>query len=134
MITRKVTIHDWDVIFLFAFNDGDLERIGEALLWAKAPDSIAGKVADNVLAGRLNEGFTYSNPWLRRTVFAMGETSSGPEVLDTTVHEIIHILQHISMEDDIDPYGEAIAYLGGNLSHTISDIVCELSCPRCHSC
>ena len=131
MIIREVHIRRWDVVFLFSFDLGDMERILDALSWADAPDSVIQKVSENVSAGFLDEGFTFSNPDQRKTVFAISETSSGPEVLDSTVHEIIHIVQHIAMEDDLDMYSEKVAYLGGDISRTISDIVCELSCPHC---
>lgn len=132
MISRQIRIHDWEIMFLFSFGPDDIKEVLASLRWAEAPSRITEGVKENVREGRLNEGFTYSNPWLRRTVFGIGETSSGPEVLDSTVHEIIHITQHISLEDEIDPYGEEIAYLGGHISQSISDIVCELSCPHCN--
>ena len=131
MITRKVRIHNWTILFLFSFDQNDMERIYDALVWADAPRSIISQVSENVYAGRLNEGFTYSEPSLRRTVYGIGIASSGPEVLDSVVHEIIHICQHIAMEDDMNPFGESFAYLGGHVSREISDIVCELSCPHC---
>lgn len=131
MISRKVRIAGWTIWFLFSFDADDMESIYDALLWAEAPKSIISKVSENVYAGRLNEGFTYSEPSLRRTVFATGIAENGPEVLDSVVHEIIHICQHIAMEDNIDPFGEPFAYLGGHISREISDIVCELSCPHC---
>lgn len=133
MISRKVHIRHWDVLFLFSFDPNDMERIYDALIWADAPDSIISQVSENVYAGRLNEGFTFSEPSLRRTVFATGIAESGPEVLDSVVHEIIHICQHIAIEEGIDPLGEEFAYLGGDISREISDIVCELSCPHCNS-
>ena len=131
MIVRKVRIHNWTILFLFSFDATDMERIYDALIWADAPDSIISKVSENVYAGRLNEGFTYSEPSLRRTVFATGMAENGPEVLDSVVHEIFHIVQHIAAEDGMDIYSEDAAYLAGDISREISDIVCELSCPHC---
>lgn len=131
VIARKIKIRHWQVVFLFSFDSKDMERIYDALIWAEAPDSIIQKIAENVSAEELNEGFTFSNPDKRRTVFGIGKTSSGPEVLDSTVHEIIHICQHVAIEDNIDPYSEEMAYLGGHISREISDIVCQLSCPHC---
>lgn len=131
MLVRKVHIRRWTILFLFSFNADDLESITDALVWAQAPDSIIYKVQGNASADNLNEGFTFSNPETRRTVFGISEASSGPEVLDSTVHEIIHIVQHIAFEDDMDMFSEDVAYLGGDISRAISDIVCELSCPHC---
>ena len=131
MKTRKVRIHGWTVLFLFSFDKNDMERIHDALVWAHAPESIISQVSENVETGDLNEGFTFSDPSLRRTVFACGKTTTGQEMLNTIVHEIVHIAQHISMEDGINPLSESMAYLCGDISSTVSDIVCELSCPRC---
>ena len=131
MITRKVYIGHWTILFLFSFDADDMESIYDALLWADAPDPIISRVLKNVSAGELDGGFTFSEPSLRRTVFAIGKASSGPEVLDSTVHEIIHICQHIALEDGIDRFSEKFAYCGGDISREISDIVCELSCPHC---
>lgn len=131
MIVRKVHINHWTILFLFSFNQYDMERIYDALLWVEAPNSIVSQVERNVRAGRLNEGFTYSEPSLRRTVFATGMAENGPEVLDSIVHEIFHIVQHMAAEDRIDIYSEDAAYLAGDISREVSDIVCELSCPHC---
>lgn len=132
MIYRKVKIHNWTIRFLFSFDKSDKAAVVESLFWAEAPNSIIRRVAENVNAGHLNEGFCYSNPSLRCTVLGTGLAESGPEVLDTMVHETIHICQHIAEEDGMDPYGEEMAYLGGHISREVSDIVCELSCPKCH--
>lgn len=132
MIVRKTNIRQWTILFLFSFDALDAEDIEEALLWADAPHSILERVRKKVVAEKLNEGFTFSNSAERKTVFAIGKTSSGPEVLDSTVHEIVHIVQHIAREDGIDPYSEKFAYLGGHISREISDIVCKLSCPKCN--
>jgi len=131
MLIRKVHIRYWTILFLFSFDQYDMERIHEALVWADAPNSIISQVERNVQAGRLNEGFCFSNPSLRRSVVGVGMTSTGPEFLNSTAHEITHIAQHVAGEDGIDPLSEKFAYLTGDITSTISDIVCELSCPHC---
>ena len=131
MITRTVRIRHWTIRFLFSFDRHDEARVLDALFWADAPISIISHVSENIQAGRLNEGFCYSEPSLRRTVLGTGLAESGPEVLNTMMHEIVHICQHIAAEDDIDPYSESFAYLAGDISREVSDIVCRLSCPVC---
>lgn len=131
MVYRRIRIRNWTIRFLFSFDKGDKATVVDSLLWAQAPDSIIHRVMENLNAERLNEGFCFSQPSLRRTVLGTGAAESGPEVLNTMVHEIIHICQHISMEDGMGPYGEKFAYLGGDIAREVSDIVCELTCPRC---
>lgn len=131
MIARKVHIRHWTIQFLFSFDKHDMERILDALVWADAPASIIRQATERVGSGNLNEGFCFSNPKLRRSVVGVSETVSGPEFLNTTIHEIAHVAMHIAEEDGIDPYSEELAYLMGDISHDISYVVCELSCPHC---
>lgn len=131
MLVRRVNIRCWDVVFYFSFDSSDMERILDALLWADAPDSIISNVSENVSAGRYNEGFCFSNPRKRRTVVGVGDTSTGSEFLDTTIHEIVHVTQDIAHTDGIEPWGEDFAYLAGDISRCVSDVVCEMSCPHC---
>lgn len=131
MLVRRINIRRWDVVFYFSFDTDDMERILEALFWAEAPDSIISKVSENVSAGRYNEGFCFSNPRMRRTIVGVGDTSTGSEFLDTTIHEIVHVTQDIAHTDGIEPWGEDFAYLAGDISRCVSDVVCEMSCPHC---
>ena len=131
MIIRRIHIRRWEAIFLCSFDKADEPEVMDALYWADAPGSILSRVSENISAGRPNEGFCYSNIDLRRTVLGIGKTTTGPEYLDTAVHEIVHIVQAIAQADGIDPFSEDFAYLAGDISHEISDIVCEKSCPRC---
>ena len=131
MVIRRIHIRHWDILFYFSFDGYNKERILEALVWAEAPDSVVSSVSQNIGAGQYNEGFCFSNPDLRRTVVGIGQTDSGPEFLNTTIHEIVHVAQHIAREEGIDPYGEEFAYLAGDISREISYVVCEMSCPHC---
>ena len=131
MLTREINIRRWYVLFIFSFDMSDMERLLDALLWADAPDSIIQKVSENVSAGRQNEGFCYSNPRDRKTVVGVGRTTTGSEFLDTAIHEIVHVTQDIAHSDGIEPWGEDFAYLAGDISRCVSDVVCEMSCPHC---
>jgi hypothetical protein len=131
MKTARVNINDWDILFLFSYEPTDLGSVTDALLWAEASDSINQRVRRGVLGGRRVEGFTFSNPSLRRSVSAIRHSDSGPQFLNTAVHEITHIAQDIINSDGIDLYGEELAYLVGDITNEISDIICEMSCPHC---
>ena len=131
MLDREINIRRWKTLFLFSFGTDDIERVFDALLWADAPESIVRKVSENVSAGRLDEGFCFSNPRIRRTVVGVGKTSTASEFLDTTIHEIVHVTQDLAHTDGIEPWGEDFAYLAGDISRCVSDIVCEMSCPHC---
>ena len=131
MLYRHVNIRRWDLQFFFSFDIHDKERILSALILAGAPDSIISQVSENISAGRLNEGFCFSNPRERTSVLGISKATTGPEILDTIAHEIVHAATAIAEEDGLSLKSEAFAYLAGDISHEVSDIVCELSCPKC---
>lgn len=132
MYFRRSRVRQWDIVFIVSYEPVDAGVIKDAMIWADAPDSIISRVLDNVLAGRINEGFCYSNPSLRRTVIGIGQTEHGYESLNTVVHEIMHTAQGIAIEEGIPLDGEEMAYLAGSISGMISDIVCDIACPHCH--
>lgn len=131
MLVRRIHIRAWTAIFYFCFDSYDIGVIKNALVWADAPDSIIQHVSENAMDEHYDEGFCYSNPSDRKSVIGIGITSTGPEFLDSTVHELTHLAQDIANTDGIDLLGEEFAYLAGDISHEISDIVCEMSCPHC---
>lgn len=131
MTIRRVHIRRWDILFYLSFDTYDKERILDALVWAQAPSSVIQDVSENISARNPNEGFCYSEPLQRKTVIGVSETATGPEFLNSVVHEITHAAINIAKADRIDPYSEEFAYLIGDISHEISYVVCEMSCPHC---
>lgn len=128
---RFIRTGRWEIVFFIAYGPSDWRAVSDALTWADAPRAIESRVKGNVLSGDDDNGFTYSNGVLRRCVVGIGRVSSGVEMLDSTVHELIHLSQDIALADGVSLAGEDIAYLGGSLSHGIADLVCELACPHC---
>lgn len=131
MLFRTLDIQNWRILFIFAIENTDESAILGALGDADAPMGIISHVSGNLRKKRLNEGFSYSNPSLRKSVAYIGVASSGQEFLNTAFHEIYHLTQDIGKADGLDPYGESTAYLAGDISSKISDILCRYSCDKC---
>lgn len=131
MLLRRIDIWDWTAIVIFSTDGYDNEEVFRHLVECRAPDSIMQKVSANLEMGRDNEGFTFSNPSLRRSVVYIGPTTSGEEFLSTFVHELAHLVADICIADGVSLKGEAIAYLEGEIALRLSDIVCKMSCDHC---
>lgn len=131
MLLRRVDIQDWTVIFLFSLEGHEEEEVLRQLFYCKPPKSVANKVAENLEANRENEGFTYSNTEMRRSVVYIGPTNSGAEFLSSFVHELAHLVCDICITDRISLRGEEIAYLTGEIARRLSDVVCHFSCDNC---
>lgn len=131
MIIRQVDIQGWTAIFLFSFENLEKKEVLQQLIDCEPPASIVKKVEENLRKNRLDEGFTYSNADIRKSVVYVGPTSSGGEFLSSFVHELAHVVCDICVTDKISLRGEKIAYLTGEIARRLSDVVCFFSCDSC---
>lgn len=131
MLFRELKIRNWTILFIFAIKNVDEEAVLGALESAGAPDGIIAHTKGNLRKKRLDEGFSYSNPVRRISVAYVGPVSSGEQFLNTAIHELYHLTQDLGKAEGLDPYGESTAYLAGDLSSNISDILCRYSCDKC---
>ncbi len=83
------------------------------------------------MAAGPNCGFTFSNSDRRLCLTWVGPQTEGSEWVNTTVHEIIHVAIAVSADAGIDPYTESFAYLVGDITEQVADIICLLSCDHC---
>ena len=75
-----------------------------------------------------NCGFTYANPYRHRAVVLIGPTTNGPQFLNTFVHEVRHLADQIALSHGIPLDAEGPAYVSGDTTQALSDVVCMLGC------
>lgn len=83
-------------------------------------------------SGKVNTGFTFSNPYEHVALVAIGPTSNGEEFQDTLIHEIHHLAVAIASELGIDLESETPAYIAGDSARALAGVVCELGCSKCN--
>jgi len=116
----KIKKYDWSVDFFFNAYPGDIEEILDSLYWMGASEH---QIEDGIKTIKENEpnfGITYSNLDNKKTVVILGNITSKEEFNNTVVHEIQHIIQSISKVYHIDPYGEDISYLAGDIAEMLT--------------
>lgn len=116
----KIKKYDWEVDFFFGAYPGNLEEILGSLDWMGAAEHQYADAEKTIKENEPNYGITYSNIEEKKTVVILGNVTSKQEFNNTVVHEIQHIIQSISKVYNIDPYGEEIAYLAGDITELIS--------------
>ena len=62
-----------------------------------------------------------------------GPQTDGSQWVNTTVHEIVHVAMAVAAEEGIDPYTETFAYLVGDITEQLADLLCELACDHCRN-
>lgn len=86
------------------------------------------KVLDN---GKDNRGITFSNDEERESIIVIGETSCPAQFSNSFDHEKLHLAMHIARVDNIDPFGEELAYLAGEIGLQTFPIAKRFLCEHC---
>ena len=88
--------------------------------------------AVNVLdSGDDNRGITFSNDVTRESVIVIGETSCPAQFSHSFDHEKLHLTMHIARVNNIDPFGEKLAYLAGDIGFKTFPIAKYFLCEHC---
>lgn len=131
MVHRVMAIGKWVVDFLFARLDYDIDGVLACLYEINASSDVL-RQADKIMEDdRLNCGFTFTNPRMKRAVVVIGPTSSGDEFIDTLTHEIHHLAVAIADSIGVDLESETPAYLAGDAAFALAKTICEFGCPHC---
>ena len=88
MIKRTIKIGRWVVDFLFAKLDYDEEGVLACLYEIGADEDVIRAAYKIMDSEKLNCGFTFANPDIRRALVVVGPTSSGKQFVNTLSHEI----------------------------------------------
>lgn len=123
--------YDWEVVVYYESTARDASYILRELDDIGVDDETYFMAADNLESGLTDTGLTYSNMSERVSVIVLSKTSSKAEFANTWFHELIHCANHIAKANGLDPMGEPIAYVGGELARSMQPIASRLMCPTC---
>ena len=127
MTHRTIHIRGWRVdVFI---EDGyHPDMVMECLEDMGAENDILEKAHGLIVENKPNQAFTYSNG--RRTCIYIGWTTSGEEFLNSMIHEIRHLVDHIAAFYGLDN-NEAVGYISGDAALLLAEDICEHGCPHC---
>ena len=117
--------------FLFAPDGYDTEEALTYLYYADAPDYILRQAYHVLEDNSPNTGFTFSNQDTKEAVIVIGPYTSGDEFINTLCHEVHHLAVAIADSLGIDLDKETPAYLQGNTTMELAQIICKLGCKKC---
>lgn len=134
MIRQKITLPDYDNWTIYAYYATTRYAVDEIMerLWEIGMDANNARQAfDNLSRGNLNTGLCYSNYSMRKSVLVIALTSSPAEFINSWHHELEHLESHIGKVFNLDPTGEDIAYLSGELAMEMYPRIKHLICDCC---
>lgn len=134
MIRQKITLPDYDNWAIYAYYATTQYAVDEIMerLWEIGMDANNARQAfENLSMGNLNTGLCYSNYSMRKSVLVIALTSSPAEFINSWHHELEHLESHIGKVFNLDPTGEDIAYLSGELAMEMYPRIKHLICDCC---
>ena len=134
MIRQKITLPDYDNWTIYAYYATTRYAVDEIMerLWEIGMDANNARQAfENLSMGNLNTGLCYSNYSMRKSILVIALTSSPAEFINSWHHELEHLESHIGKVFNLDPTGEDIAYLSGELAMEMYPRIKHLICDCC---
>lgn len=132
MVTQYFDIgnRDWHVVVYYDVWPHDLHKIEEGLY--RAGNSI-GNTEDAIAElSILDTGYTFTNFGEHMTVIVISHATSPEQMFDTIIHEIKHLVEHVSSYYGLDPKEELSAYLQGEVGRQMFPAVVMVACPKCN--
>lgn len=133
----RQTIHlsewDWTIYAYYSVGHYYTDEIMDRLVSLGCRDRKLQRAYSNLSSGTVDTGLTYSNLLNRETVMVVGYASSGAELFNSLVHEMRHVEEHIARASHIEPYGEPVAYLCGELARQMYACIGHYLCDCCRA-
>ena len=120
--------YDWQVVVLYEVGSDNTDYIISILKRNNASVNVINIAYNNIIAGKLNTGFTYSDLHKHRTIIAISKTTSKSELINTIVHEANHLQSHIATEFNLDEKGEEVCYLIGGIVKAMFRVFSKIIC------
>lgn len=133
---RQVTYlpeYDWVIKAYFAVSSYWTDEIMDELWRAGANDEELHKSYESLSSGNLDEGICYSGDMTRTSILVVAKTSSAAEFYNSTTHEFCHLAAQIAGCIGVDPRGEEVAYMVGEMARDFYPHVRHLLCECCRS-
>ena len=133
MTVQRVSLPDWrwTVAFCYDATAFDTENVLNLMDGAGiSPDKM--EAARRILSGiRPDSGLTASSFRSRSSVCVIGRATSVSEFQNTYDHEKGHVTMHIAEAIGIDPFGEELQYLAGEIGRKTYPVARMYLCANC---
>lgn len=123
--------YDWLVKAYFAVSDYWVEEIMAELAYAGANGEEMIRSYESLVSGNLDEGICFSGAETRTSIMVVAKTSSAAEFYNSTTHEFCHLAAQIASVIGVDPAGEEVAYIVGDMARDFYPSIRHLLCDCC---
>lgn len=121
----------WHVSVYYAVDQYYADEIIDVLIRTGCRGKQLTAAKRNLWSGKLDGGLTFANADIKEAVMVIGLTSSASQHANSTFHEQMHLMAYIADSLGLDPYGEEICYIGGELAQKMHSITRLFECDCC---
>lgn len=133
MITQEFIVDRvyWKVYVYYDVTSEDAIEIITKLHKIKLPKSYITSAYTTLISNKLNQGLTETNSKLKESVIVFTKTSNASQFVNSFVHEIGHLSNHISRAYNINLNGEEIQYIAGDITQEMFKKCHRFMCDCC---
>lgn len=116
MIRQDFTLdrYDWHITVFYAVHGYFVDEIIECLIAAGMRGRKLRRSYRKLSTGKINTGLTYARNG--KAVCIIGKASSAAQYADSIQHEVMHVAKFIGRAERLNPYGEEVCYMGGEIA------------------
>ena len=123
--------YDWTIKAYFAVSRYWVNEIMAELAFAGANEEQMWKSYYSLSSGNLDEGICFSGADTRTSILVVAKTSSAAEFYNSTTHEFCHLAAQIAQIVGVNPAGEEVAYMVGEMARDFYPSIKHLLCDCC---
>ena len=121
--TIYIPEYQWKVYVYYDTTPYDTDELIHKLYSLGCSEDSILRTRKQLLGGEYNNGFTYTNRALKRSVVSLGRSSDFTQFLNSFVHELHHLSTHIAQANGIPLDGEDVCYLSGSIAQKMYPIL-----------
>ena len=133
MITQEFIVDKvyWKVYVYYDVTSKDTIKIITKLQELKLPKSYITSAYTTLISNILNQGLTETNSKLKESIVVFTKTTNASQFVNSFVHEIGHLSNHIAITYNLDLNGEEVQYIAGDIAQQMFKRCHTLMCDYC---
>ena len=133
MITQEFIVDRryWKVYVYYDVTPKDAIKVVTKLQEIRLPKSYITSAYTTLISDKLNQGITETNSKLKESVIVFTKTTNASQFINSFVHEIGHLSNHIARTYNLDLNREEVQYIAGDIAQQMFKRCHTLTCDYC---
>ena len=133
MITQEFIVDRkyWKVYVYYDVTPKDTIKVVTKLQEIRLPKSYITSAYTTLISDKLNQGITETNSKLKESVIVFTKTTNASQFINSFVHEIGHLSNHIARTYNLDLNREEVQYIAGDIAQQMFKRCHTLMCDYC---